>query len=397
MNFVFLSANYPEHYWMFCRGLKKQGARVLAIIDTPYETLNQDLKDNIDDHYYVSSFYDQDQLIKACGYFTYKYGKIDWIESNNEAWLYQDAFLREQFHVTTGLMPDELAKLQSKSAMKDIYKKANIPFSAYQVVTTFEKAKEFVKEVGFPVVLKPDHGVGAGLTYLVHDQKELQMLIYKHKEHCMILEEYIDGDVFTLDGLANKNSDILYLSSMKYISSIMESVQYQTSIGAFTELSISEEKREIAQRAIKAFNIQNRFFHMEFFEVKTTTKRHKKGDILGLEINIRAPGGCCPDLMNYASDIDVYELWAQVLLHQKADYSKLVKFTAGFAGRRNSIPYKYSIEEIKTMFPEEILEVMYLPDSFAQAMGNVVIIARFQNEKRRQLFYQEALAIVKEE
>lgn len=36
-NFVFISPNYPESFWMFVRGLKKHGARVLCVIDCPYE------------------------------------------------------------------------------------------------------------------------------------------------------------------------------------------------------------------------------------------------------------------------------------------------------------------------------------------------------------------------
>ena len=45
MNFVVISPNYPESYWMFCRGLKENGAKVLAIVDTPYNQLKQELKE----------------------------------------------------------------------------------------------------------------------------------------------------------------------------------------------------------------------------------------------------------------------------------------------------------------------------------------------------------------
>jgi hypothetical protein len=91
MNFVVISPNYPESYWMFCRGLKENGAKVLAIVDTPYNQLKQELKEYCDEIYVVKSFHDYDEMVKACGYFTFKYGKIDWIESNNEAWLDLDA------------------------------------------------------------------------------------------------------------------------------------------------------------------------------------------------------------------------------------------------------------------------------------------------------------------
>lgn len=32
-----------------------------------------------------------DQMMRAVAYFTFKYGRIDWLESNNEYWLTQDA------------------------------------------------------------------------------------------------------------------------------------------------------------------------------------------------------------------------------------------------------------------------------------------------------------------
>ena len=49
MNFIFISPNYPENYWMFCRGLKKYGAKVLAIVDAPYDSLRPELKQNVDE------------------------------------------------------------------------------------------------------------------------------------------------------------------------------------------------------------------------------------------------------------------------------------------------------------------------------------------------------------
>ena len=65
MNFVVISPNYPESYWMFCRGLKENGAKVLAIVDTPYNQLKQELKEYCDEIYVVKSFHDYDEMIKA--------------------------------------------------------------------------------------------------------------------------------------------------------------------------------------------------------------------------------------------------------------------------------------------------------------------------------------------
>ena len=67
-----------------------------------------------------------DEMLRAMGFFTFKYGKIDWVESNNEYWLEQDARLRTDFNITTGIKSAEIEKFKRKSVMKTYYQKAGI-------------------------------------------------------------------------------------------------------------------------------------------------------------------------------------------------------------------------------------------------------------------------------
>jgi hypothetical protein len=202
----------------------------------------------------------------------------------------------------------------------------------------------------------------------------------------MILEEYVKGDVITLDGVCDANGTIRVLGSMEYVGNCMESVQNQDSIGSYYTLNVSEEYRDIAQRVISAFELKNRFFHGEYFRLTEDVEGlGKKGHIIGLEVNFRPPGGFAPDLLNYSNDIDIYELWAEILLNQTASYSKLRKYSAGFAGRRDSIPYRYNTEEIENMFKDELIGTEVLPPAYAATMGNVTIKARFTNDERNSL------------
>lgn len=393
-NYVFISPNYPESYWMFCRGLKEYGANVLAIVDTPYENLKKELKEYCTEIYVVNNFNNYDDMLKACGYFTFKYGKIDWIESNNEAWLSLDARLRDDFNVKTGFSSKQIHELQSKSAMKKYYEKANVPVAKYALVTSLKDCKDFVKKVGYPVIMKPDQGVGASFTYKIKSDEELENIYIQTKNHNMILEQFIDGNVFTLDGICDENGDIRYLNSLEYVGNCMDSVLYQQSIGVYTTFEISDEYRDIAQRTIHAFNIKNRFFHCEFFRLTHDIKGlGEKGRVFGLEVNFRPPGGIAPDLMNYAGEFDVYRLWAEVIMNQTATYSKLRRYSATFAGRRNSISYQYSTTQICELFKDELIDVVYLPDAYAQAMGNVAILTKFTNLKRREQFFKTAFEI----
>ena len=103
MNFIFISPNFPQTYWNFCERLRRRGVTVLGIGDAPYDGLSPELKANLNEYYRVDSLADYNQLFRAVAYYSYKYGKIDWLESNNEFWLEQDARLRTDFNITTGV------------------------------------------------------------------------------------------------------------------------------------------------------------------------------------------------------------------------------------------------------------------------------------------------------
>ena len=90
-NIVFLSPNFPANYWQFCRELKNNGLNVLGIGDQPYEELKPELKASLNEYYKVNSLENYDEVYRAVAFLTFKYGRIDWLESHNEYWLEQDA------------------------------------------------------------------------------------------------------------------------------------------------------------------------------------------------------------------------------------------------------------------------------------------------------------------
>lgn len=124
-NFIFISPNFPENYWKFCRELKNNGFRVLGIGDCPYDNLTYELKNSLHEYYRVNSLENYDEVYRAVAFFSFKYGKIDFIESNNEYWLERDAALRTEFNVE-GFRNKDVKKIKLKSQMKRYYKKAGV-------------------------------------------------------------------------------------------------------------------------------------------------------------------------------------------------------------------------------------------------------------------------------
>ena len=173
MNLVFISPNFPTYYWNFCKSLRERGVTVLGIGDAPYDDLVNETKESLVEYYRVNNLQNYDEVYRAMGFFIGKYGRIDYIESQNEFWLELEAQLREDFNIHHGLRPKELEVMKFKSKMKDVYKKANVPTAKYKVFKDDQELLDFCKEVGFPIVVKPDNGVGASSTYKLKNKNLL--------------------------------------------------------------------------------------------------------------------------------------------------------------------------------------------------------------------------------
>ena len=136
-NFIFISPNFPTNYWKFCAELKKNGMNVLGIGDCPYDQLMPELRGSLNEYYKVSSLENYDEVFRAVAFLTYKHGKIDWLESNNEYWLERDAMLRTAFNITTGFHTEDMQPVKYKSAMKANYAKAGIKTARWHIVRDY--------------------------------------------------------------------------------------------------------------------------------------------------------------------------------------------------------------------------------------------------------------------
>ena len=84
MNVIFISPHFPLYYYNFCKNLKIRGVNVLGIGDAPYDSLPTHTIDAVTEYYKVGSLENFYEVEEACRFFSEKYGKIDWIEHQNE-------------------------------------------------------------------------------------------------------------------------------------------------------------------------------------------------------------------------------------------------------------------------------------------------------------------------
>ena len=251
MNFIFISPYFPHTYWQFCDRLRQNGVNVLGIGDAPYDSLEQPLKNALTEYYKVDTLEDYGQVYKAVAYFAFRYGKPDWLESNNEYWLEQDARLRSDFNITTGVRIDEIGGWKHKSAMKPIYAKAGIPTARCHPVSTITRAKNFIaKNGGYPVIAKPDVGVGAADTWKLNNEDDLKEFFRIKPDVPYLIEEFVEGDIFSYDAICDSNSEPLFESTTHFPPSIADIVNNDLDLFYYVNADVPEALAKLGRAAL---------------------------------------------------------------------------------------------------------------------------------------------------
>lgn len=369
MNFVFISPHFPPNYYQFCTSLNKLGVNVLGLADEPYDLLRYDLRHSLREYFRVSNMHNYDEMVRALGYFTHRYGKIDRLDSMSEYWLETEAQLRTDFNIP-GIKNDEIGRIKRKSLMKQTFINAGINVARGKVVRTQKEAKKLIDETGFPVVAKPDIGVGAAKTYKIHSQSELEEFFQTKPPVDYIMEEFVDGVIFTFDGLTDRDGNGVFYSSMQYSQGIMETVLNDDLIYYYTHREIPKDLEEAGLKTLKAFNVRERFFHFEFF------RRARDGQIVALEVNMRPPGGLTTDMFNYANDIDIYAEWANIIVGNRFSTEYTRPYHCCYVGRKFNRRYRYSQEQLLFMLGSCLVHHEQINGIFSAALGDYGYLLR---------------------
>lgn len=371
-NFVFISPNFPTNYESFVVQLRLKGFRVLGIGDTPFHQLSHTLQQNLAYYYPISSLHNYDEVYQAMAYLIYTYGRIDFLESHNEFWLELDARLRTDFNIF-GIKNDTIDTIRSKMEMKKIFRKAKVAVAQGRLVTSYASAKNFVKQVNFPIIIKPDRGVGATKTYRIENDEDLKHFFDIKDSNRYIMEEFIDKNVVSFDGLVDLSGNIVYCSSLIYHAPLLDIVDSGADdVYFYTQRKIPVSLMDTGKRAISAFNLKGRFFHLELFDLGNDA-------YMALELNCRPVGGYGLDCMNYANDIDLYAQYANLMNHQPFSQPLHYPYYCGYVARRFYKQYKYSLEDLHRHYPQAIVQVSRVPYVLSHLMGDQAIIIRHQD------------------
>ena len=367
MNYLLISPNFPKSQEYFAKRLSEKGITVLGIGTESYDELSPRLQEVITEYFKVNNLEDYNEVLKAVAFLTYKHGKIDRVESNNEYWLELDAKIREDFNID-GVKPSQLLLTKYKYRMKDVFRKAGARVVEGTSISNKEELAPTIETLGLPVIAKPDNGVGAANTYKLFTQEDVENFRNTWDQSVSyFLEQYIDNAVLcTYDGLIDSEGNVVFDTSFTYSLPTLELINKAQDYYTDIEPKIDEKLVELGKNIVKEFGMKERFFHIEFFKLPD-------GEYIALEYNNRIAGGITIDLYNYAYNCDLYELYAKVVVGEEVPKYETDNYTATVS-RRNKYNYKYSEDDVNIEYHEKIRMVEYVPKVFAEAMGDVIFI-----------------------
>lgn len=373
MDFLYLSPEFPPNYANFVLKLDEMNVNVWGIGEADFYFMPEKLRSalkwyvraNLSSQAEVENALENLLIVKTSLGFS---PNFDLVESHNEQWLQLEGFINHKLGID-GIQPKDVSRLKKKSVMKKLFQESGLPVARGERIRDFHHGLRLADDLGYPLILKPDEGVGAGGIHKVIDEAHLRHLLAEIKGD-YLMEEFIDAKIVTFDGLVDGNGGILFENSLIYGEGVLEYVLGKDTF-FYVSRHIPDKLSQIGRRLAKLFDIRRKFFHFEFFVVGN--------DYIPIEINCRPPGGAILDMMNYSVDDDLYAAYARMIARCEAAVAAEKKYFCCYLGRRDK-DYVHSHSDILDAFGHCLVEYAENPLIFQKAMGKYRYILRSASE-----------------
>ncbi len=331
MHVLFVAPEFPAYQKQFVRALKAVGARVTGIGEADPSILPGDLKGWLDGYERVRSVCDEEAVfdaVRRCQ----KRGWVDRLEATIESHILPIARVREAAHIP-GLSVRTAILCRDKPQMKEFLREAGIPCAQSAAIASVDDAKAFIKQHGYPVILKPRAAAGASGTWKAVDDESLAVALQDlriGRGGEAAIEEYIEGhegfhDTLSIDGevahefISHYYPNVLDAMRNRWISPQIVATNRVDAPGY-------DELKAMGRKVIKALGIGTAATHMEWFYGPKGLKFS--------EIGARPPGVGQWDSYVAGNDLDLYFEWAHALVHGRPHSRASRRFAAGMIALR---------------------------------------------------------------
>jgi carbamoylphosphate synthase large subunit len=333
MNIIFIEPSFPYNQREFVRGLHDAGATVIGIGERPQGHLADDVKGWLSHYVQVKSVVHEPSLLQAVQH-VQSLVYVDRLEATVEAHIMAAAQVREAAGIP-GTSVRTAYLCRDKPAMKEVLREAGIPCAQSTRADEPQAARDFARQVGFPLIIKPPAGAGASGTWKVRDAQELEQVLVESGVADgaeVAIEEFIEGHEGYLDTLTI-NGEVTHEFITHYYPNVLTAMRERWISPQMVTTNRIEapgyrEVRQMARDVIRVLEIGTSATHMEWFAGPRGLKFS--------EIGCRPPGVGQWDVYNTANDFDLYLEWASAVTHGHAQRKPSRRFAAGMIALRPS-------------------------------------------------------------
>jgi D-alanine-D-alanine ligase-like ATP-grasp enzyme len=289
------------------------GVRLGVITSTPADQLPPGLRAHLAGHWRVDDALDPHQIAQAVEGLSGQLGRVERLVGALEQLQVPLAQAREMTGID-GMDAETARNVRDKAQMKSVLRAAGVPCARHQLVRSPVEALAFAEEVGFPLVAKPPAGAGAQATYRLDESAALRewlQAIPPRPEAPGLLEEFLVGEEHSFDSVT-MNGQTVWASIADYIPPPLEVLRnpwMQWVVILPRDISGPEYDgiREAGPAALRALGVRDALTHMEWF-------RRPDGSVAVSEVAARPPGAQLTSMHGYAHDMDMYRVWAELVV-----------------------------------------------------------------------------------
>ena len=309
MNVIMISPGYPAEMALFARGLAASGASVIGVGDQPAGSVPAVARDALAHYVPVGSLAAGDAVAATVRELA-RQVRIDRVECLWEPYMLLAARLREELGLP-GLTVEQTVPFRDKELMKQRLDAAGLRTPGHVSTDTVAGVWAAAERLGFPLIVKPVDGAGASDTYRADSAADLDAILpmVRHVPRVSV-EEFIDGEEFTYDTIC-AGGQILFENVCWYRPRPLLTKQHEWISPVTVALRVLDMPdlaagRALGAAAVQALGFRDGFTHMEWY-------RKADGEAVFGEIGARPPGGRMVDIMNFATDADLFLAWAQAV------------------------------------------------------------------------------------
>jgi len=332
MNVLMISPGYPAEMALFTRGLARAGATVIGLGDQAPDALPPAAAQALARYVHVGSLATGAHVAATVRELS-RQARIDQVECLWEPYMVLAARLREDLGLP-GLTVAQTVPFRDKERMKQVLDAAGLRTPWHASAATVAEVWAAAERVGYPLIVKPVDGAGSADTYRADSSAELDAILpsLRHVPRVSV-EEFIEAEEFTYDTIC-AGGQVLVENICQYhprplLTKIHEWISPITLALRDLDDPGLQGGRELGAAVIRALGFRDGFTHMEWY-------RKADGEVVFGEIGARPPGARTVDVMNYATDADLFTAWAQAVTNGRISEPVVRRYNAASIFKRAS-------------------------------------------------------------